>query len=39
LSITKLALPDTAPVRHIGLLWARTSPKTRLIEALLEAAS
>jgi DNA-binding transcriptional LysR family regulator len=39
LSITKLALPEAAPVRHIGLVWARTSPKTRLIQALLAAAS
>ncbi|MET0532413.1 MAG: LysR family transcriptional regulator [Microvirga sp.] len=39
LSISKLSLPNTAPVRHIGLMWPRTSPKTRLIQALLTAAA
>ena len=37
LSINRLALPNEAPVRHIGLLWRRGSPRQRMIEAFKEA--
>jgi len=39
LSIAKLALPSTAPVRRVGLIWMRASPRLRPIRALLTAAS
>jgi DNA-binding transcriptional LysR family regulator len=35
LSVPKLSLSPDAPVRHIGLVWARTSSRIRLIRTLL----
>lgn len=39
LSLTKLALPASSPLRRIGLIWRRSSPRMRLIGALIGAAA
>jgi DNA-binding transcriptional LysR family regulator len=39
LSLAKLPLPDAAPfARRIGVVWARASPRLRLVYAFLEQA-
>jgi DNA-binding transcriptional LysR family regulator len=37
IAVRKIALPAPVPVRHVGLLWQRASPRLRLVEALLAA--
>ena len=40
LSLAKVPLPDAAPfARRIGVVWARASPRLRLVEAFLEQAA
>jgi DNA-binding transcriptional LysR family regulator len=40
LSLAKLPLPDAAPfARRIGVVWARASPRLRLVYAFLEQAA
>jgi len=40
LSLAKLRLPDAAPfARRIGIVWARASPRLRLVHAFLEQAA
>jgi DNA-binding transcriptional LysR family regulator len=40
LSIARLPLPDAAPfARRIGVVWARASPRLRLVHAFLEQAA
>jgi DNA-binding transcriptional LysR family regulator len=40
LSLAKLQLPDAAPfARRIGAVWARASPRLRLVHAFLEQAA
>lgn len=38
LSLAKLPLPASAPSRRVGLIWRRSSPRLRLIGALIDAA-
>lgn len=36
LSLRKLSIGKNAPVRSVGLLWARNSPAIHLIETLMD---
>ncbi|SFC20440.1 transcriptional regulator, LysR family [Cupriavidus sp. OV038] len=38
LKIARLPLPDRAPVRRVGLIWATHGPRASLAEALLDEA-
>jgi DNA-binding transcriptional LysR family regulator len=38
IKVAKLPLPGEAPVRDLGVLWPRSSPRSRMIHALLREA-
>ncbi|CAN1545673.1 LysR Transcriptional regulator [Burkholderiaceae bacterium] len=38
LSITRIPLPNRAPVRHVGLIWGEQGPRASLARAVLEEA-